>query len=63
VDEMFRQVPEGVVSVSVNSDTGQADSDGRITEYFYRENIPAVQKRDAPGDGTRSSEEVKNQLF
>ena len=63
VDEMFQQVPEGVVSVSVNPDTGQVASDGKMTEYFYRENVPAAQKRDAPGDGTRSSEEVKSQLF
>jgi penicillin-binding protein 1A len=63
VEEVYQQVPEGVASVSVNPDTGQAASDGKLTEYFYRENVPAVQKRDAPGDGNRSSEEVKNQLF
>ena len=63
VVETFQQVPDGVVSASVNPDTGLADSDGRISEYFYRENIPAVQKRDIPGDGTRSAEEVRNQLF
>jgi penicillin-binding protein 1A len=63
VGEMFQQVPDGVVSASVNPDTGQAASDGRISEYFYRENMPAVQKRDASGDGIRSPEEVKFQLF
>ncbi len=63
VDEMLQQVPEGVASVSVNPDTGLAASDGKMTEYFYRENVPAAQRRDAPGEGSRSSEEVKNQLF
>ena len=63
VDAMFQQVPEGVVSASVNPDTGLAATDGRISEYFYRENIPAAQNRDASGDGSRSPEEVKNQLF
>ena len=63
VAEMFQEVPEGIARINVNADTGQADSDGKVIEYFYRENVPAAQKRDAPGDGTRSSEEVKSQLF
>jgi penicillin-binding protein 1A len=63
VDESFQQVPEGIASVNVNPDTGQAASDGKLTEYFYRENVPVPQKRDTPGDGSRSPEEVKSQLF
>jgi penicillin-binding protein 1A len=63
VDETFQPVPEGIASVNVNPDTGQAASDGKLTEYFYRENVPVPQKRDAPGDGVRSSDEVKSQLF
>jgi penicillin-binding protein 1A len=63
VEESFQPVPEGVVSASVNPDTGQAAGDGKMIEYFYRENIPAAQKRDAGADGARSSEEVKSQLF
>ncbi len=59
VDEMFQQVPDGVVSVNVNPDTGQPASDGRQSEYFYRENVPPAQKRDAPEGGTRTPEEVK----
>ncbi|MFH1603506.1 MAG: hypothetical protein ABIH03_06335, partial [Pseudomonadota bacterium] len=63
VDEAFRQTPEGIASVNVDSETGRAASDGKITEYFYRENIPAAQKQDAPDGGARSPEEVKGQLF
>jgi hypothetical protein len=63
VEETFQQVPDGVASISVNPDTGQAASDGKLTEYFYRENVPAAQKRESPGDGGRNSEEVKSQLF
>ena len=59
VDEMFQQVPDGVVSANVNPDTGQPASDGRQNEYFYRENVPQAQKRDAPEDGTRTPEEVR----
>src|SRR5471030_1274308 len=51
VEEKFQQVPEGIVSAKVDPDTGQVDSDGTISEYFYRENVPAAQKRDATGDG------------
>jgi len=63
VDEAFQQAPEGIASVNVNPETGHAASDGKITEYFYRENIPAAQKQAAPSDATRSPDEVKTQLF
>ena len=62
-EEEFQQAPEGVASVSVNPDTGQPASDGKMIEFFYRENVPATQKHDAPEGGSRSAEEVKNQLF
>ncbi len=63
VDETSHPVPEGVVSASINPDTGQAATDGKMSDYFYRENLPAAPKRDAPAEGARSPEEVKNQLF
>ena len=63
VEEMFQQPPEGIVSIGVNPDTGQAASDGKTTEYFYRENVPVPEKRDVLEDGSRSPEEVKGQLF
>ncbi len=63
VDETFQSVPEGVVSAGINPDTGQAAGDGKMIDYFYRENVPAAQKRDTPAEGARSSEEVKSQLF
>jgi len=63
VDEAFQHTPEGIASVHVNPETGRAASDGKITEYFYRENIPPVQKQDAPDGATRSPDEVKSQLF
>lgn len=54
VAEMFQSVPPGVVSVRVNAQTGLPDSDGTLSDYFYRENIPPVQKPDAPETGTRA---------
>jgi len=59
VPEMFQRPPEGVVSVKVNENGLQAP-DGR-PEYFFRENVPSTQP---PAEaGTRTTEEVKNQLF
>ena len=63
VDESFQQVPEGVVSAGVNPETGQAAGESKTTEFFYRENVPSAQKRDAAGSDGRSTEEVKSQLF
>ena len=54
VNEMFQPVPQGVVSVNVNPITGEAASDGTLSEYFYRENVPPVRKPDAPEGDTGS---------
>jgi penicillin-binding protein 1A len=63
VAEMFQQRPEGIVSVNVDPDTGLAAGDAKMTEYFYRENVPAAPKLEVPEGGIRSPEEVKIQLF
>ena len=63
VEETFQEVPAGIVSVNVNPDTGQISGDGKTSEFFYQENIPAAQKRDGQDGSTRSAEEVKSQLF
>jgi penicillin-binding protein 1A len=53
--ESFMTVPEGITSARVN-ESGLPAPDGK-PEYFYQENQPQ-------GDGgTRSPEEVRNQLF
>ena len=52
VGEMFQPVPDGVVSVKVNPDTGLPAPDGTLSEYFYRENVPPAQKSDAPEGNT-----------
>ena len=54
VNEMFQPVPPGVVSINVNPITGEAASDGTLSEYFYRENVPPVKEPDAPEGDTRS---------
>ncbi|MBE0615038.1 MAG: penicillin-binding protein 1A [Burkholderiales bacterium] len=62
VDEMFQQVPDGVVSVRINSDTGLADSDGTNSEYFYREYLPPKQEPPPPAGETRAPVESRNPL-
>jgi len=65
VAEMYQEVPEGIAKVNVSTDTGQSGSEGRtISEYFYRENIPAAPKREPPPEeGAITPEEVKRELY
>ena len=57
VPESFMAVPEGVTSARVN-ESGQLAPDGK-PEYFYPENLPPAHSE----GGSRSPEEVRNQLF
>lgn len=67
VPEREMAVPDGVVAVKIDPQTGLHVPDGAdgMMEYFYQENIPGFQ---SAGDGTlsgggKSAEEVKDQLF
>ncbi|MEK7435850.1 MAG: penicillin-binding protein 1A [Pseudomonadota bacterium] len=62
VDEMFQQLPDGVVSAKVDPDTGRASSEGKISEYFFREYLPPVQEVVAPEGVTRAPVESRNPL-
>jgi penicillin-binding protein 1A len=66
VPEAPQSVPEGVISVRIDPETGLQTSGGALAEYFYREFLPP----DAPPTataveqaGTRSAEEVRSQLY
>jgi penicillin-binding protein 1A len=65
VPETQQAVPEGVISVRIDPETGLQSSDGQLAEYFYREFLPADQPATATAEraGTRSPEEVRSQLF
>lgn len=43
VDKMFQRVPEGVLRVKVDPETGLASPDSTLGEYFYRENVPPLE--------------------
>jgi penicillin-binding protein 1A len=65
VPESTQTVPEGVISVRIDPETGLQASDGKLAEYFYREFLPADQPETTTAEraGTRSPEEVRSQLF
>jgi penicillin-binding protein 1A len=61
-------VPDGVISVKINPQSGLRAPDGGegISEYFYQESAPSQQRGSGDslfGGGGKSSEEVKDQLF
>ncbi|MEO7727205.1 MAG: penicillin-binding protein 1A [Burkholderiales bacterium] len=68
VEEQPRTVPEGLVHVRVNPESGLRDPDGRISEYFYQEFVPAERDGEgaapsAPAGAVKPPEEIKSQLF
>jgi penicillin-binding protein 1A len=68
VEEQPRTAPEGVVHVRISPESGLRDPDGRISEYFYQEFLPAERDGEAaplgaPAGAAKPQEEVKSQLF
>ena len=65
VPEKPLPVPEGVVSVRVNPDTGLRDDGSNVSEYFFAEFPPAGGRGDGlvvPTPG-RTAQDVRDQLF
>jgi penicillin-binding protein, 1A family len=64
VPEAEQSLPEGVVAVPIDPETGLQDSASSLTDYFYQENVPPA-KQVAPEEapGSRSIEEILDQLF
>ena len=69
VPEAKLTVPPGIVQLGINPETGKQDPDnpGKIFEYFYQENVPAMQPplevEIQPENGGKPAEEIKDQLF
>lgn len=69
VEEQPMAVPEGVVQTRINPDSGLRDPDGRFSEFFYQEFLPAERDGESapvntpPATGARSPDEVRSQLF
>jgi len=67
VEEATRAVPEGVVQVRINPDSGLREPDGKgIPEYFYQEFLPPERDGESSPLGTspgKPADDVKGQLF
>ena len=71
VPEAKLTVPPGVVQLAINPETGNQDPDNpnKIFEYFYQENLPAMQPakeieiQPDSKDGAKPAEDIKDQLF
>jgi len=67
VPEMQMRVPDGILSVRIDPETGMRSDDGKLSEYFYAENAPAMGPATAataePGVVRRTVDEVRSQLF
>jgi penicillin-binding protein 1A len=65
VPEKKLEVPEGVINVRVNPDTGLRDDASNVSEYFFAEYPPAGGRSDglaAPMPG-RTAQDVRDQIF
>jgi penicillin-binding protein 1A len=65
VPEKKLELPEGVISVRVNPDTGLRDDASNVSEYFFAEYPPAGGRTDglaAPMPG-RTAQDVRDQIF
>jgi penicillin-binding protein 1A len=58
-------VPEGIMTVRINPDTGMRDPDGKLSEYVYQEFMPPEQDgASSPfAPGAKPPDEIRNQLF
>ncbi len=64
VPETPLTAPDGVVSLKINADSGLRDDSSNLSEFFYSEFTPRARDDGlAPPTPTRSSQEVRDQIF
>lgn len=69
VPEVVPKIPQGIVQLGINPQTGNLDPDNpdKIYDYFYQENVPAMQPpreiEIEEANGEKPAEEIKDQLF
>jgi penicillin-binding protein 1A len=65
VPEMAMKLPDGVVAVRIDPETGLRAEDGKLSEFFFAENVPPLgfPSDHAATGGTRTADEVRSQLF
>jgi penicillin-binding protein 1A len=55
-------MPDGILAVKINPDSGLRDDNGSLTEYFYAE-FPPRGREDSPAPGAAPSRDIRDQLF
>lgn len=63
VPEQPLEVPAGIVSATIDPETGLRSAHGGVSEYFYQEFLPPDQATALARDGEKPPEDVRNQLF
>jgi penicillin-binding protein 1A len=66
VPEKPADVPEGVVSLRINAESGLRDDAGALSEWFFAEYVPRREETPvapAPGATAAPPRDVRNQLF
>ena len=61
VPETSRPMPEGILALTINAETGLRDDSGGITEYFLAEFPP--RRRDDSFVPSKSGKDIRDQLF
>ncbi len=62
VPQAVYTMPDNMVAVRIN-EAGHRDENGALVDYFYQENVPSTQAMPAPGEETKPSDTVKDQLL
>jgi penicillin-binding protein 1A len=63
VPEREMVMPEGVVSVPIDPETGMQLPGSNVKDYFYKEYVPKIESQPVAVPGERTPEEVRDQLF
>ncbi len=62
--EAVRPMPEGIVALRINAETGLRDENSALTDYFYAEFLPRGRDEGlAPASQAQPARDIRDQLF
>ena len=57
-------MPEGIVALRINAETGLRDENSALTDYFYAEFLPRGRDEGlAPASQAQPARDIRDQLF